>query len=113
MALGLTLVPEGVWAASELLGIPIEVLTPAGLLGLVILFIVMGRLVPRRTMEDVIRDRDEWRAAHKISEESRAELAGQTKELLEYARTTDAFIRSLPYRIPAPSPPPEGGPDDG
>ena len=86
-------------------GIPVGALTPAALLGLVILAIVMGRLVPRRTMEDIIHDRNEWRAAHRISEQSRMELAAMVGELLEHARTTDAFIRSLPHphgEAPAP-----------
>lgn len=78
------------------LGIPASVLTPAGLAALPYLLIAFGRLVPRRTLEDAIHDRDEWRAAHRISESARAELAGQVTELLEHARTTDMFIRALP-----------------
>jgi hypothetical protein len=76
-------------------GIPIGQLTPAGLLFIIILLIASGRLVPRRTMEDVIHDRNEWRTAHRISEQSRAEQNEMVKELLEHARTTDAFIRSI------------------
>jgi len=58
--------------------------------------VVTGLLIPRRTYKDIVHDRDEWRTAHRISEQSRAELADQVGELLEHARTTDAFIRSLP-----------------
>lgn len=90
---------------AELLGIPVGALTPAGLLAIVVLLIAMGRLVPRRTMEDVIHDRNEWRTAHRISEQSRVELAGMVTELLEHSRTTDAFIRSLPHPHGAPPPP--------
>lgn len=75
--------------------IPIGTLTPAGLLAIVVLLIASGRLVPRRTMEDTIHDRNEWRTAHRISEQSRAEQSEMIKELLEHARTTDAFIRSV------------------
>lgn len=32
-----------------------------------------GKLVPRPTVEDVNHDRDEWRAAHRISETARQE----------------------------------------
>jgi len=91
----------------ELAGIPIGALTPAALLGILVLLIALGKLVPRRTMEDTIHDRDEWRTAHRISEQSRVELAGMVGELLEHARTTDAFIRSLPHPH-GPTPPPSG-----
>lgn len=80
-------------------GIPIQFLgigsgwliVAVGVLGL-----LRGTVVPRRTYDDALHDRDEWRAAHRISESARAEAVGQVQELLEHARTTDAFIRSLP-----------------
>jgi len=75
--------------------------------------IARGWLVPRRTVdtlaevtvrieavqaerltESVERER-EWRAAWLASEEARRLLADQVGDLLEYARTTDAFIRGL------------------
>lgn len=49
-----------------------------------------------RELEDISHDRGEWRTAHRISETARLEAVGQVHELLEHARTTDAFIRSLP-----------------
>lgn len=91
--------------------IPIGALTPVGMLCLILGFpylqIARGKLVPKssvdrleaiyiREVEDIAHDRGEWRAAHRISETARAEAVGQVQELLEHARTTDAFIRSLP-----------------
>ena len=32
-----------------------------GLLGVVALMVFVGRLVPRRTYNDIVRDRDQWR----------------------------------------------------
>lgn len=94
-------VDDGVIVDGALWGIPIGTLTPSFLLGIVILAIVTGRLVPRRTMDDAIHDKNEWRTAHRISESSRAELVEMVEELLEYAKTTDAFIRAaLPGRTP-------------
>lgn len=58
--------------------------------------VISGFLIPRRTHKDIVHDRDEWRAAHRISETARQVAADQVDELLEHARTTDAFIRSLP-----------------
>jgi hypothetical protein len=82
-------------------GILYAALTPIGMLVLVLgipyLQMARGKLVPRSTLEDAIHDRDEWRAAHRISETARQVHSDQVAELLEHARTTDAFIRSLPH----------------
>lgn len=80
-------------------GLTFDTLAPSALAGLCVLLILTGRLVPRRTVEDITHDRDEWRAAHRISEAARAEAASQVEELLEHARTTDAFMRSLPHPL--------------
>jgi len=61
-----------------------------------VVLIFRGAMVPRRTYDDMVHDRDEWRAAHRISETARQVSADQVDELLEHARTTDAFIRALP-----------------
>jgi hypothetical protein len=76
--------------------VPWAQIGPTGLLTILVLLILIGRLVPRRTLEDVLHDRDEWRAAHRISEAARVESARQVEELLEHARTTDEIIRALP-----------------
>jgi hypothetical protein len=92
-------------------GIPLGSLTPIGALCLVLalpyLQLARGKLHPQSTidrmtadhareMADISHDRDEWRAAHRISETARQVAADQVDELLEHARTTDAFIRALP-----------------
>ena len=92
-------------------GIPVALLNGIGVVGVVLMvgwLVFTGRLVPRRfvddmradhqrELDDISHDRSEWRAAHRISEAARAEAVGQVHELLEHARTTDAFIRSLPH----------------
>lgn len=96
LALGLAASTSGGGeAAGWLEGLPLGTLTPAGLLAIVVLLIAMGKLVPRRTMEDIIHDRNEWRAAHRVSEQARVELAEQVGELLEHARTTNEVLKSL------------------
>lgn len=82
-----------------LAGLPLGTLTPAGLLGLVIILIALGKLVPRRTLEDVIEDRNQWREAHQTSEKARLELQQQVQELLESSRATSAFIRAIPLGV--------------
>jgi hypothetical protein len=78
------------------LGIPVGALTPAGLLAVMIILIAMGRLVPRRTMEDVIHDRNEWRAAHRLSESARIEQDETLKGVLHSLESVEAFIRAIP-----------------
>lgn len=93
----------------ELLGIPGAVLvqgSAAGALIFVVLAIVTGRLVPRRSLEDVREDRDkrlgeanargdEWRAAYQ-AENARNDLQGKhIEQLLEMSRTTNALLESL------------------
>lgn len=90
---------------------PIGVLTPLAILCLVLatpyLLIARGKLIPASTVDrmvtehtreigDISHDRDEWRAAHRISEVGRVEQAQQVDRLLEHARTTEAFLRALP-----------------
>lgn len=93
-------------------GLPLGTLTPAGLLAVVVLFIAVGKLVPRRTLEDTIEDRNQWREAHRISEQARVELQQQVQELLEHSRATDSFLRAIPLAIVksnSPGPGSEGG----
>ena len=80
----------------DALGFPIANLTPAALLLVAVYFVFSGRLVPRRTYDDMVQERDDWKAAHTISETVRREQAKQIGELLVQARATDALIRSLP-----------------
>lgn len=80
-----------------------------GLVGVLLLFVLgvfrmvfTGALVPRATHQEVLNDRDNWRKAHTVSEAARGELAGQVDELLEHARTSDAFIRAVASPPPRP-----------
>lgn len=77
------------------------------ILGVVFLLVMLGRLVPRRTVEDlradrdarlgeVSRERDTWREAHRESEEARHLLQAQVGELLELSRTAGHVLAALP-----------------
>lgn len=66
------------------------------LLTLVILLILTGRLIPRRTHEDVLADRDNWRQAYLESEKARTVEHQQTGELLEMARLGGHILTALP-----------------
>jgi hypothetical protein len=72
--------------------IPLELLLakwgPTGLLALCVLLIVLGRLIPKITYDDVRRQRDEWK---KVAEEALA----QNSKLLESSRVADDTFRAL------------------
>lgn len=67
-----------------------------GLVALIVLMVLRGHLVPRRTYEDMREERDTWRAAHTVSEEARHVAQEQAGELLELSRTAIPLLRALP-----------------
>lgn len=89
---------------SEFFGINPSDVGLGALLTIVVLLILRGGLVPRRTHEDVIADRDNWRQAFLQSEAVRKEEHDQTKELLELARLGGHILTALPQ---------PGKPDEG
>ena len=81
-------------------------LSAASLLSIAVLLVFLGGLIPRYVYNQMRADRDarlaesreeisDWKAAYQANEESRALQAQQLGELLELAKTMDAFIRSL------------------
>jgi hypothetical protein len=81
---------------SEIFGFSPTDLGAAGLLVLVVLLILTGRLVPRSTLLDMREERDTWRAAHTESEAARQAEREQVTELLELSRTAGHVLTSLP-----------------
>lgn len=77
-------------------GIPLGALTPAALVGVGVLLIFTGLLVPRRTLRDVEHDRDEWRAEGRIKDQHIAELTEQNNILLrEIGPTMTSFLNTF------------------
>lgn len=81
---------------SEVFGLTANSVGLGALLTLVVLLILTGRLVPRRTHEDALADRDRWREAFLNSEAAREEEHKQTGELLEMARINGPLLAALP-----------------
>lgn len=65
-----------------------------GLLSLCILAIITGRLVPRSTYRDKIKEADDWKAAWRDSEKAREELGKSVHVALELGRITEKIITS-------------------
>lgn len=82
--------------ASELFGINVADGGAVALLVLVFLSVLTGKLVPRRTHEDVIADRDKWRTAFMESEAIRQKESQQVEDLLELAKLSGHILNSLP-----------------
>lgn len=76
-------------------GVPVADLSTAGLLGLAILLLLLGRIVPRSTLQDKIEECDRWREAYEKERDARALSDAQTAELLEMAKTTNSVIMSI------------------
>lgn len=72
-----------------LASIPWGSIGPSGLLALAVLLIIRGDLVPRRTHEAVVTDRDQWRTIALRNMEA-------AEQLIEAARTSAHVIQSIP-----------------
>lgn len=81
---------------NEIFGVAPTDAGAVALLVLVVLFILTGKLVPRRTHEDVIADRDKWQQAYFESERARGLEHEQTGELLQMARLGGDLLTALP-----------------
>lgn len=76
-------------------GISIIGLTPPGLLLLVVVMILTGRLVPRFLYMEKVKEAAMWRAAYEVAEAARAASDAQTRELLEVAKTSAKFLEAV------------------
>lgn len=76
------------------------------LLGLFVRAILTGRLVPRSAVDDVradraqrltelAKERDDWKHAHAVSEETRTIMARQVEKLLSTAELTNQLLISF------------------
>ena len=76
-------------------GFPVADLTAPGLLGLAILLLLFGKIVPRSTLQDKIEECNRWREAYEKERDARALADAQTAELLELAKTTNSVISAV------------------
>lgn len=76
-------------------GIPLTVLTPSALLGIVVLMILLGKLVPRIFYKDKVDEAEKWRLAYEAEREARTISDAQTAQLLELAKTTHSILVAM------------------
>ena len=73
-------------------GVPLVGLSAPALLGICILLLMTGRLVPKSTLDSKEKESDRWREAYETEREARALSDKQTAELLEVSKTTNRII---------------------
>lgn len=76
-------------------GIPVSVLSASALLGLTVLLLLTGKLVPRVYLKDKMDEVERWREAYEKEREARSIADAQATELLEVAKTTHAIISAM------------------
>jgi hypothetical protein len=76
-------------------GISIKDLSIATLLGIAILLIIIGRLIPWWQYKEKCKESDRWREAYEKERESRLVMDKQNAELLEFARASYSILDAL------------------
>lgn len=79
----------------ELFGVPVSILTASGLLGLTVLFIIMGKLVPKVFYDGAKAESEKWRLAYEAERAARFISDAQTAELLTQAKVTHSVVVSM------------------
>lgn len=72
--------------------------TPSALLGVAVLMVFFGLLIPRWVMRDVMRERDAWKKIAEDLKDTNGVLAQATKENMEPAKTVAKVITAAQER---------------
>jgi hypothetical protein len=84
----------------------IGALSPAGLLGLFVLFVFTGRVIPKNTVAFLAAERDsrlqqaneiaeKWQRVAETSQQEAVLLRQQQEQLLEHAQVTVSLLQSI------------------
>lgn len=73
----------------------LSALTAPALVGLAVLMLLTGRIVPRATLQDARAEASNWREAYELEREARSALQQQNGELLELAKTSTSVLTAL------------------
>jgi hypothetical protein len=93
--LGLNLLGSGRRQLKMLEGIAIGELTPSVLLGICVLLIFLGKLVPRSALQDKIDEAEKWRLAYETERDAHGIADEQTNRLLELANLSHDLIARM------------------
>lgn len=67
------------------------------LVAVFVILVFRGSLVPRRTYDDMVHDRDEWRTESRVKDQQIQVKDEQLGHLGEVGRTVDHIMRALPH----------------
>jgi len=76
-------------------GLPLRDFSVSSLLGIAVLAILLGWLVPKKTVDEHKLSAERWRQAYEAEREAHQLAEKQTAELLEVARTSHALIQAI------------------
>lgn len=82
--------------ASILPALKLDQLPLVGIVTVIIIMILTGRLYSGRAYDALGRDRDDWKKAYFQKAEANKTLMDQNTELIRAGRTTEHLVRSLP-----------------
>lgn len=74
----------------------VAALTPAALLGIVLLLLFTGRLITLREHKELRADRDSWRKVAEDRGEMIRELIEQNSALIDAGLTTQQVLKAIP-----------------
>lgn len=100
------------WVMEDIIGIPFQSLTPSVLLGIAVLLLLLGKIVPRSTYLDKAEEAERWRKAYETERESNELRDEMAKEHLDVSRTTLAFIKAVFQTSAGNGSPREGASND-
>lgn len=78
-----------------LVGLPIGQFSAGALVGLVVLLILIGRLVPRQSLLDMREDRDKWRSTAEEWQRTAMQLQMSMEKLLILGETTNHALSEI------------------
>lgn len=81
---------------TDVFGINIAQGGAVALLAVVVLMVLTGRLVPRRTYDDLREEKNDWKATAQAAGDVIREQQRQLGETLEFGRTAGHVLTSLP-----------------
>lgn len=79
-------------------GIPVLQLTPSVLVGITVLMLLRGWIVPRSTLQDKQKEADQWHQAYELERAARNTSEAQNRELLEVAKASAGFLKAVSDR---------------
>jgi hypothetical protein len=77
-------------------GLTIVPVSAGALVAIVVVLVLTGNLVPRRTLMDARAEAERWMHAWQLEHEARQRYLEHAEAGLEAARTTTAVLQSLP-----------------